>query len=126
MNLNTESRCLIMKVEKMLQLEKSLFDMDAFDIEMMVASGSLNAADCDYLTLALKLPWRQISRKLKMYDDSLPKMDELRFVKDLCEEYQVERNVLIERIHQVRKLDLLVEKSKEKKNNTNLVKKYRK
>jgi hypothetical protein len=57
-----------------------------------------------YVMLAESMPYQEVLRDLREYDNSHPKMDEIKFVRDLQSKYnQTEENVLT-RIRFVRKL----------------------
>lgn len=55
-------------------------------------------------------------KKLKDYDSSHPKLDELKFVNDLCERYGVGRNAIIQRIQDVRKINRYLKENVAKSN----------
>lgn len=51
------------------------------------------------------MPIEQISRAIKMYDSSSPKLDAVKFVDDLCERYGVDRETIVKRIQNVRRIN---------------------
>lgn len=61
----------------------------------------------EYVVLAKAMPYQEMCETLKEYDNSNPKMDELKLLKTLMEKYdQTKENVLL-RIKYVRKLSKL-------------------
>ena len=55
--------------------------------------------------LASLMPLGEISRAIREYDESSPKMDELKFVKELAEKYNVKKGQVITRIQHVRRIN---------------------
>ena len=58
----------------------------------------------NYLTAAAIIPYVKLEKKLKEYDESRPKMDEIKFVNDCCREYGQPRDAVIRRIQEVRRI----------------------
>lgn len=58
-----------------------------------------------YILEAYQMPIEQISRAIKMYDSSSPKLDAVKFVDDLCERYGVDRETIVKRIQNVRRIN---------------------
>ncbi len=59
----------------------------------------------NYLAAAHAMPMGKFSEKIKEYDKSSPKMDEIKFVDDLSKTFQQPHNVVIRRIQEVRSLE---------------------
>ena len=55
-----------------------------------------------YMFEAYQMPIEEISKEIKRYDSSHPRLDELKFVSDLCERYDVNRETIVQRIQNVR------------------------
>ena len=59
----------------------------------------------NYMTAAVKMPYDKIAPQIRKYDMSRPKMDELKFVGDLCVEFGQSRAAIIRRIREVRRIE---------------------
>lgn len=66
---------------------------------------SRNADEAKAFALAAIMPIDEISTAIKQYDESCPKMDEIKFVKDLSNKYNVSKNDVILRIQYVRRIN---------------------
>jgi hypothetical protein len=68
-----------------------------------------NTVSCDVLAKAIDLakamPKKEIEAAIQEYDASSPKMDELKFVRDLADKYGVGRGDVILRIQYVRRIN---------------------
>lgn len=60
--------------------------------------------EVNYATAATILKYKDMKKIIVEYDKSKPKMDELKFVEDLCIKYGQERTTVIRRIREVRSL----------------------
>ena len=58
----------------------------------------------EYLARATAMPYNDIKQALLDYDSSSPKMDEIKFVRDLQEKYQQSEENVLKRIKDVRRL----------------------
>lgn len=58
----------------------------------------------NYMAAAYIMPFGQIAEKLQEYDDSHPKMDEIKFISDLKRYYGQSETAVVRRIREVRKL----------------------
>ena len=65
----------------------------------------------NYMAAALCMNCEKIESHIQLYDNSRPKMDELKFVNDLCREFNQPRAVVIRRIQEVRRIKRQKEKS---------------
>lgn len=63
------------------------------------------------LELAFVMPLGEMTKAIGEYDESSPKMDELKFVSDLAKKYNVERGQVITRIQHVRRINKKLQKS---------------
>jgi len=57
-----------------------------------------------YILEAYQIPIEEISKEIKRYDSSRPKLDEIKFVNELCKKYDVDRKTIIQRIQNVRRI----------------------
>lgn len=103
-------------------LRKNKCYNDALELIDDLNLDDLNKKDIDYISRIYLMPFDEIYLELKRYDDSCPRLDELVFVSDLMEKYNVSRKQLFERIFDVRRIDSF-SKLNEKKNDKNKVKK---
>lgn len=58
----------------------------------------------NYMTAAYIMPFEQIVSELYKYDHSVPKMDEIVFIRTLQRHYEQSETAVIRRIREVRKL----------------------
>ncbi len=58
----------------------------------------------NYITAAYIMPFEQIVNELYKYDHSIPKMDEIAFIRTLQTRYEQSETAVIRRIREVRKL----------------------
>ena len=61
--------------------------------------------DINYMAASYSMPFVQIKQAIKHYNDSSPRMDELVFVHDLCQKYGQERESVLRRIREVKRID---------------------
>ena len=59
----------------------------------------------NYILEAYLMPFDEINKEIDRYDNSRPRLDEVLFVKELCERYNVDRKAIIERIQDVRSMN---------------------
>ena len=57
------------------------------------------------MTASYSMPFVQIKEAIQRYDASFPKMDELVFIHDLCKRYGQEREPVLRRIREVKRID---------------------
>lgn len=60
--------------------------------------------EINYLTAAYSMPRAEIAKRIKEYDESSPKMDEMKFVSDMAKKYRRSSKSVIRRIQEVRSL----------------------
>ena len=60
--------------------------------------------EINYATAAVILKYKDMKKYILEYDDSKPKMDELKFVNNICKKYEQEPTTVILRIKEVRML----------------------
>lgn len=92
-------------VERMIELECWLYDnYDNFIIYLNADNlNNFSAFEIEYLYNAYRMPYSLVSEHIDAYDTSSPKMDELKFIRDLEKEFRVpETNDVIKRIQIVR------------------------
>ena len=58
--------------------------------------------ESEYLYEAYLMPIEEISKEIKRYDSSRPRLDAVKLVDNLCERYNVDRNTIVKRIQNVR------------------------
>lgn len=58
----------------------------------------------NYMAAAYSIRYDKIEPQIKEYDESHPKMDEIKFVNGLCEQFNQPRSVIIRRIQEVRRI----------------------
>lgn len=94
---------------KKVEIEKELKKLIDSGISKEEAAACLvdrNEAECiNYIIEASLMPIEEITREIESYDSSSPKLDELKFVYELCKKYNVDRKAVIERIQNVRRIN---------------------
>ena len=79
-----------------------------------------------YIYEAYQMPIDEISKEIKKYDSSSPKLDAVKFVDDICERYNVDRKIVVQRIQNVRKINKYIREKnmmlKQKEEENNLIK----
>ena len=73
--------------------------------EIFSVDDNKNRLNVQAFELASLMPLGEISRAIREYDESSPKMDELKFVKELAEKYNVKKGQVITRIQHVRRIN---------------------
>lgn len=76
----------------------------------------LSYNDWQYFNKACFLPFDEINEELIKYDESSPKMDELRFVNTLSRKYNVDVDTIISRIKEIRQI-IKIEKKRNNESN---------
>lgn len=61
--------------------------------------------EINYMAASYSMPFVQIKEAIQNYNDSSPKADELVFIHDLCERYGQERESVLRRIREVKRID---------------------
>lgn len=92
-----------LSVERMIELE-----------EKLVREECQNIKEMKYMFRARIMPFAQIKKAIRDYNNSTSKVDELVFVRDLCERYDQSRKSVLRRIHEVNRIDKYKEKQKKK------------
>lgn len=72
----------------------------------------LDIFEMEYLNYVSSIPFLDIERDLIRYDNSSPKLDELKFVSDLMNKYNVDRTTIITRIRQIRRINKYIKDKK--------------
>ena len=71
----------------------------------MYFSEFFSEIEVDYLMNACIMPYININEELQMYDTTKPKLDELKFIKDLQTKYNVDEKQIITRIRTIRSIN---------------------
>lgn len=61
--------------------------------------------EINYMTASYSMPFAQIKEDIRRYNNSVPRADELVFIRDLCERYGQERESVLRRIREVKRID---------------------
>ena len=96
---STDTEVDMMYIYRMIQLEKEI---------------KLDRDDIDYLISAKAMPIEEIEEQLNKYDSSSPKMDATVIINDLMNKYDMPKNTVIQRIHDVRQINKYYENPKRK------------
>lgn len=59
----------------------------------------------NYILEAYLMPFDEINKEIERYDNNRTRLDELLFIKELCDRYNVDRKAIIERIQNVRMIN---------------------
>lgn len=87
-------------VERKLEIELELKQKE--DIEL---NTKLSISEIVYYIEAIKMPYQEILDAIKWYDSKKLYVDELKLVQDLSQKYNVERDDIINRIQDVRRIN---------------------
>lgn len=60
--------------------------------------------EINYMTASYSMPYDQIKEAIRQYNASSPRMDELVFIHDLCRHYDQERETVLRRIREVKRI----------------------
>lgn len=85
-----------------LDMEKTLNFL--FDKITSEEQETLNLDEREYFISACLIPLEDIEKEIKKYDNSSPKMDEIKFIDDLSKKYNVEIFMVKRRIRDLRKI----------------------
>lgn len=85
-----------------LDMEKTLNFL--FDKITSEEQETLNLDEREYFIRACLIPLEDIEKEIKKYDNSSPKMDEIKFIDDLSKKYNVEIFMVKRRIRDLRKI----------------------
>lgn len=77
----------------------------AFERKVRGKTQDEHEQDINYITASYSMPFPQMKAAIKRYDESSPKMDELVFVHELCQQYGQERESVLRRIREVKRID---------------------
>lgn len=75
---------------------------DSFTRKRKGKTDSIEEQKTNYMAAAYIMPYKQFVSELQKYDDSHPKMDEVKFISDLKKRYGQSETAVIRRIREVR------------------------
>ena len=96
----------LLEIENIIQQKQKegFYNVDNLD-KLFNDYESRNTKETKAFALAVIMPIDEISAAIKKYDESCPKLDEIKFVKDLSNKYNVSKNDVILRIQYVRRIN---------------------
>jgi len=77
-----------------------------FSEQLIINNELFTEIDKEYLIKALYMPIQELSEILDIYDKVKPKMDELKLIYTLSNYYNIDRNQIIKRLHEVRQINV--------------------
>lgn len=88
-----------------------LLTKDMFKLENKLKSGdfelsNLSEKQKEYVDFALKMPYDEINKRIKRYEASNPKEDQLKMISELSNIYGCNKKDVIKRIQQVLKISI--------------------
>ena len=93
------------KIEIESELEKLINSgMTKEDAAIILVDRS-DAEYINYIIEACLMPISEITSEIEKYDSSNPKLDEIKFINELCKKYNVDRKAVFERIQNVRRIN---------------------
>lgn len=104
----------IVEISRMIEIEENI---------EIIAPLRLTKEEREYLEFAIKMPISEITAFIEFYDNSSPKYDELKFVSMLETRYDENRENIIKRIQQVRRIMKYQKEKEESKNFSKVLKK---
>jgi len=100
-----------LSIENKIFLEEAIRGMDYSALLFQLANNpNLSEEDRAYMIHAYLLPKNEFDEYIALYENSKPKMDELKFIQYLVEKYQVPRNIIFLRIRQVKRMNKAIKK----------------
>lgn len=78
---------------------------ESFERKVRGKTQGVHEQEINYMTASYSMPFVQMQKAIWRYDSSSPKMDELVFVHDLCVRYGQERESVLRRIREVKRID---------------------
>lgn len=96
----------LIEIENIIQQKKKEGSYDVKKLDNLFNNyKSRNISEKKAFALAVFMPIEEITAAINQYDESSPKLDELKFVKKLSEKYQVTNYDVILRIQYVRRIN---------------------
>ena len=86
-----------LKIERQIEIEESLEELKNLSVTNLINKG-YTPEELLFLCRAIRIPLNEITEYIEIYDNSRPRVDELNFVKVLCEKYQIGRASCRERV----------------------------
>lgn len=88
-----------------------LLTKDISKLENKLKSGdfelsNLSEKQKEYVSLALKMPYEEINKRIKRYEASNPKEDQLKMISELSNIYGCNKKDVVKRIQQVLKISI--------------------
>ena len=93
-----------LKIERQIEIEESLEELKNLSVTNLINKG-YDPEELLFLCRAIRMPLNEITEYIEIYDNSRPRVDELNFVKVLCEKYQTDQATLTARIREVRRIN---------------------
>jgi len=78
---------------------------ESFERKVRGKTQDAHEQEINYMTASYSMPFTQIKEAIRQYEDSVPKMDELVFIDSLCKRYGQERESVLRRIREVKRID---------------------
>lgn len=78
---------------------------ETFERKVRGKTRDTHEQEVNYMAASYSMPFIQIKEAIQGYNDSSPKADELVFIHDLCERYGLERESVLRRIREVKRID---------------------
>lgn len=91
-----------------------LLTKDMSKLENKLKSGNLELSNLsekqkEYVRLASKMPYDEINERIKQYEASNPKQDQLKMISELSNLYGCDKKDVVKRIQQVLKISIYQE-----------------
>ena len=93
-----------LEIERKLEIEKNIEVLKNMSVTDLINEG-YDFEELSFLCRATRMPLGEIAEYIEIYDNSKPRIDELKFIKDLCEKYQTDQATLTARIREVRRIN---------------------
>lgn len=105
-----------LSIENKIFLEEAISGIDYLALlEQFLNNPNLSQEEIVYMARAYKLPKIDFEEYITTYDNSKPKIDELRFVQYLAREYRVSHEVILKRISEIRRMNIVIQNYQENK-----------
>lgn len=102
---NTLTPKRIIELERWLIENFSVVDKGNNELIKLLIDNKFSEDEIEYILTAYHIPLSDIQEQLNVYDNSKPRIDELKFIYDLQTKYHTDRKTIIRRIRTVRNIN---------------------
>lgn len=93
-----------LEINRKSEIEELLEEIKSKSVLKLIEEG-YSLEEISYLCRAILMPLKELAEFIEIYDTSRPRVDELKFVDDLCQKYHTDKKTLTARIREVRRIN---------------------